>query len=221
MGGAAKLLHEAGAAVVEGKICMGRTRYRPSVMPRGKGRCGVRALGQEVGRGDAGGRCWTLLPGASHALSGPYPRVDPHQPPGFTLHYDTHQPAPRNPIRCLPLCTVPLFPSLTPSRTPHPAPHVQRHLLTAFRSAHGGRDPHGLLLYAALPCCVELATHERGNYIVQVGWVAVCSCAAGGPGGGWGAPTASGAACGWGAAVRVGSDALAWTQQHNAKGGTS
>ncbi len=51
---------------------------------------------------------------------------------------------------------------------------MQRHLLTAFRSAHGGRDPHGLLLYAALPCCVELATHERGNYIVQVGPGGAC-----------------------------------------------
>ncbi|KXZ46485.1 hypothetical protein GPECTOR_43g921 [Gonium pectorale] len=39
--------------------------------------------------------------------------------------------------------------------------------LESFREAHGGRDPHGLLLYAALPHAPELAVHERANYLLQ------------------------------------------------------
>ncbi|KAG2448805.1 hypothetical protein HYH02_006156 [Chlamydomonas schloesseri] len=39
--------------------------------------------------------------------------------------------------------------------------------LQSFRDSHDGRDPHGVLLYAALSHAVELATDERANYIVQ------------------------------------------------------
>ncbi|GFR42430.1 hypothetical protein Agub_g3335, partial [Astrephomene gubernaculifera] len=42
-----------------------------------------------------------------------------------------------------------------------------QHILSSFRSEHGGRDPHSVLLYACLPAAVELSTHERGTYLVQ------------------------------------------------------
>ncbi|GLI63988.1 hypothetical protein VaNZ11_007100 [Volvox africanus] len=40
-------------------------------------------------------------------------------------------------------------------------------VLCWFRSAHNGRDPHAVLLYAALPNAVELSKHELGNFVVQ------------------------------------------------------
>ncbi|EFJ52520.1 hypothetical protein VOLCADRAFT_103016 [Volvox carteri f. nagariensis] len=39
--------------------------------------------------------------------------------------------------------------------------------LTWFRSAHEGRDPHGVLLYAALPNAVDISRHEQATYLVQ------------------------------------------------------
>ncbi|GIL45826.1 hypothetical protein Vafri_2965, partial [Volvox africanus] len=40
-------------------------------------------------------------------------------------------------------------------------------VLCWFRSAHDGRDPHAVLLYAALPNAAELSKHEQGNFVVQ------------------------------------------------------